>query len=670
MEWKRIFNKKVLLLTTVCIIINCALFLYQEMSSTQIRKDYDRYISAKNSYVEEYNSVVGNISDNASKMNKYGIFTKQDSFAYNNILRTRKDFARIGHVNVEVHDDRAIEAMVGYNMSFMIVFALMIMAIYNMFLERDNGVWQVAHCTRYGRVRLALERLGIIIAGSGIILAAFSISIYGTAVVIYGIGDGLLRPVQELIGFSRFTHAYSKGFYLVYLYLVSWVIIAALSICVWGIMTIIRERNHALIFVIIFIGVEFLLRRNIEPQSVYNGFYYANIVSMLYVNELLTTYLNWGFKTYVFGSFQTCMLLLLMLALGLGSFAVMRYDGMYPRTGSSDSLLSKLAGKIKNIYHRVMSRYSVLMMEIHKVFFTGKGAWVLLVVIVLAVYFCASERMIYTQAASDRDAYYVQHGGKDYSAIENKITEEINRYQELMQIQETKKKEHDEGLIETEEFMEASSAVAYQASIVKGLEEYENKLAYLDEIEQRYGIHGYMMSDRGIEMVLSDKSYSRELVLLLVIVVGIMMINSECVTLEQRNGIHHIIHGAKNGRKSFWVRKVLAGMICSLGVYTLVYAVDAAFLLKFYDFQYMGAPAISLTFMGENPNFIVLHTAIWQFILIKMMVKLVIALMCAGGAILLSAFISRKGNRALMPIAIAVVVMLVVLAHMKFSWLI
>ena len=44
--------------------------------------------------------------------------------------------------------------------------------------------------------------------------------------------------------------------------------------------------------------------------------------------------------------------------------------------------------------------------------------------------------------------------------------------------------------------------------------------------------------------------------------------------------------------------------------------------------------------------------------------------MCAGGAILLSAFISRKGNRALMPIAIAVVVMLVVLAHMKFSWLI
>ena len=46
MEWKRIFNKKVLLLTMVCIIINCALFLYQEMSSTQIRKDYDRYISA------------------------------------------------------------------------------------------------------------------------------------------------------------------------------------------------------------------------------------------------------------------------------------------------------------------------------------------------------------------------------------------------------------------------------------------------------------------------------------------------------------------------------------------------------------------------------------------------------------------------------------------------
>ena len=190
MEWKRIFNKKVLLLTMVCIIINCALFLYQEMSSTQIRKDYDRYISAKHSYVEEYNSVVGNISENASKMNKYGIFTKQDSFAYNNILRTRKDFERIGHVKVEVHDDRAIEAMLGYNMSFMIVFALMIMAIYNMFLERDNGVWQVAHCTRYGRVRLALERLGIIIAGSGIMLAAFSITIYGTAVAIYGMGDG------------------------------------------------------------------------------------------------------------------------------------------------------------------------------------------------------------------------------------------------------------------------------------------------------------------------------------------------------------------------------------------------------------------------------------------------------------------------------------------------
>lgn len=458
MECRRLFNEKMIMLIAVCMMLNCVFFIYREMSSTQLRNDYDRYVSAKESYIEEYNTIVDNVFENAEKMTTFGIFTRQDSFAYNNILRTRSDFERIKDVEVKLHDDRALEAVLDYDVSFVIVFAIMIMLVYNMFLERDNGFWQISHCTKSGRAKLALERLGIIIAASGLILMLFYASIILMSVLRYGIDD-ISSPAQELIGFARFTNAYSKAEYIVYLYLITWFVVSALSVCTWALMTIVRERNHALVMIAVIIGIEFLLRKNIDSKSVYNALYYVNIISILDTNELLTTYLNWGFKTYIFARYQACILMMFLISAGLGCLAVIKYDEMAPKTGAAGGFISKILNAVKLRYHKVMSHYGMIMMEIHKVFITGKGIWVLVAVLISGIYFCTSEKMYYTDSAKNKDAYYAVHGGKDYSYIENMIEEESEKYHSLLETQEEKQKLRDEGLIDAEEYMEAASAV-------------------------------------------------------------------------------------------------------------------------------------------------------------------------------------------------------------------
>lgn len=670
MEWKRLFNKRMYIIVIISMFMTGLLYEYKQMSSTQIRNDYSAYMEEKNKYIENYvNDMIG-VMENVTNMEKYEIFTKSDSFAYNNIIKTKKDFSRIKDINITMQDDRAVESYLEYDVPFIVIFVLMIMIIYNMFIERDNGVWEMIHCTRYGRTRLALERIAIIIISSGILLMIFSLFVFMLAVVKYGIGGGLSGAVQELIGFEKYTNAYSKIQYLCCFILTSWMVIASLSICVWSLMTIMRERNHALIIVIIIAGVEFLLRTNISKQSVWNGLYYVNIISMLHVNEALTTYLNWGFKTYVFGSTQTGGVLLFAITLIMGSCAVLKYEDMYPKKGASNNIFDRILMKIKSSYHKHMSRYNITMMEFHKVFVTGKGIWILISAIVFSIYFCVTDIMAYTDASKAKDVYYTQYGGKDYSYIENNIENEITKLEELKQTQKTYKKEYDDGYIDAEKYMEASSAVSYQEMVVKGLEEYQEKIDYLKQVESQYGIHGYLMSDRGIEMLLSEESSGRELMLILIIVIACIIINSECVTLEQKCGIYQIIHGAANGRKNFWIRKICVGFASSLYIYIIVNGIDLFVLQKNYSFQYLDAPTISLSFMAEYPNYIVLHTVIWQYIFIRFFIRLLIVLICTLLALLISLYVGKKGNRAVLPISIAVIIVIVIGIHMKIPWLV
>jgi hypothetical protein len=236
--------------------------------------------------LSKYKDSVNTVFTNAANMKRFKLFTKSNSFSYNNILRTSSDFSRVKDVELKLDNDRGVDAFLSYYNLYYIAAAVMLAVIYGLLKERENGMWEIVHNTAQGRGRLAFKRLLLIVAGSFMVHMALYCTTLITALCIYGGWSDLNHPIQTIARFSQFTYAFSKMEYVVVLFLISWGVILGLSIIVWMLFTVFRNRNHTLLCIASIVGIEILVYQRIAVQSIYNVFHYINVVSFLKINDV------------------------------------------------------------------------------------------------------------------------------------------------------------------------------------------------------------------------------------------------------------------------------------------------------------------------------------------------------------------------------------------------
>lgn len=714
-ETKRIFSKKITIFLMLLLVVNTVVFAYVQFSGksfAQMKKENDIYneyvdrfskqdletaketvkkeysdarmyrkvlleennttklaehsqvqsvlksINEKLDYLTGFHSNVNNVIENAEKMQKFSLFANKSSFAYNNIIRTGADFERIKDIQLTFDNDRAVEAFINYYFMYYLVMAFMITIIYTIFLERENGMWQLVHSSKEGRIRVAIKRIVLIIASSYLILAVFYVTTAVEAFAIYGGLSGLNKPIQTIISFGSFTHAYSRFQYMWMLYLFSGLIIGGLSLLLWMVFTIFRNRNHTLVAVAVVIGVEILLYQKIAIQSIYSAFHHINIVSFLKFNELYRGYLNWGFGQYVFPVVSIIIFALFITIIVSGVAGVLRYENMMP--SGKVSVITKIAGKINEGYQRIFQKLPVCIKELHKLIFTGHGVWVVVFVIVIAIYFSTNGTMTFTDAAKERDNIYQCHGGQNYEEIENMITQAQTNYRDAIQQLGQAEQSFKLGEMDISTYYDYSSTVDYYTQELGKLKEFIAKQAYIDELSES-GISAWMISDRGYEEIFGEKSDQRELIILIALVTGVMFIVSESVSMEYRNGMNEIIRSGKRGRKWILAQKIIACTIFVIGLTVVVYGIDLMNMVRIYGMPYTEAPLISLTFMkdvvcgnggGILSRFVIglYGTAITikDWMAVRVAVRALIALITMALAIITSRAIGRKNNRVIM----------------------
>lgn len=637
---------------------------------TQLQLDL-KHVKSKLEYLSSYQSSVNNVIANADNLKKYSLFSKQDSFSYNNILRTAADFERVENTAVKLDNDRGVDAFVHYYYLYYIAAAIMVLIIYSLFQERENGIWKLVHNTANGRIPLALTRLGIIIGGSFVVLAVLYGSTFLMSMFLYGGWADLKNPIQTLSDFNKFTYSLSKWNYVCRLYLVAWFALAGMGTILWMLFTVFRNRNHTLVFVGCFVGVEILLYQKIEMQSVYNALRYINIVSILKINEVLSSYLNWGFTTYVFS-----VLSILLFALGCIAFlsaviAIMSYADMRPETRTSR--VAKLFTLLHMQYQKAFSKYPVVIKELHKFVVTGKGIWVVVCVILISIYFSTTGKMTFTDQQMEMDQMYLEHGGADYSYIKEYVSNLMEEYQKAQQQMEETQARYDAGEIEQSQYIQAVGAVQYQAGVISRLREYQEKINYMQELKDSNGIKGWLISDRGYEEIFGQYAKQRELILILILVTGVMFVISESISMEYRTGMAYIIKSCPNGRKWVTIRKVAASVLFTVGLMSVVYCIDYWNLSRIYGLPYLQAPVMSLGFMKEYVSsgiFSVglLHTriinmSILDWIICRMVMRLLVVMVTMTIALVISKVIGKKGSRAVMPLVLTVIIFVVLLLY-------
>ena len=258
-----------------------------------------RDIESQLEYIKKYPEDMKQIQTNAQQLMTFSIFSDKNSFTYNNIVKTGKDFEKVADVSLYLVNNKAAGSFVNYYYTFYFALIMMVFIIYGLSGERDNGMWGIVHSAGSGRLRLALHRL-FIIAGSGVVITAgLYFTTFAAALLLYGGAGALNAPVQSIQAFERFAMPMSQIGFVLYNYVYSALAVVVLSVALWTVFVVNRKRNHALILTGVVVGLEVLMYYRIGLHSIYSAFKQINIVRLMKVNAVISTYANRGRGSFV-----------------------------------------------------------------------------------------------------------------------------------------------------------------------------------------------------------------------------------------------------------------------------------------------------------------------------------------------------------------------------------
>lgn len=611
-------------------------------------------------YISEYPEDIKMIQENAQQLMSFSIFSDKNSFTYNNIIKTAKDFSKVSEVSLYIADNnKAVEGLVNYYFPFYLSLIMMVFIIYGLSGERDNGMWEVVHSAGNGRLRLALHRL-MVITGSGVIVTAgLYFSTFAASLFLYGGADSLSAPVQNIQAFKRFAMPMSQIGYVMYDYAYSTLAVIVLSMVLWAVFVLNRKRNHALIMTVLFAGLEVFMYFRIDIHSVYTAFKQFNIVRLMRVNEIISTYANRGKGSFVISesAIMFCVLIVIFCIAAVAAVA----GTVVMRPQQQRSVFTKILDKIYEGYQHIFSKMPVVVKELHKLLVTSRGITVILVLLAIVIYFVGYGRMTFSDSMKQCDRIYLESGGADYSQIEELVNGRKNDYVNAVEKAAEAATKYEGGELEPEELSKINAEVYVYASRYSSVREFEEKYQYLTELEADTGIHGYMMSDRGYEEIFGRYSKVREMVLLIALLVAVVMIVSENIGIENRTGTKYIVNAA-GGRNEVRVKRIVASLLLSIVLFAIVYGIDMFFLSSYYGMPYIQAPLMSLMFMQGCG----LDITIGTFIIIRLIVRLAIMLMVYAVTYVLCSLLQGIRARAVsMLIIIAVIVFVVVMGNIS-----
>ena len=241
-----------------------------------------RDIESQLEYIKKYPEDMKQIQTNAQQLMTFSIFSDKNSFTYNNIVKTGKDFEKVADVSLYLVNNKAAGSFVNYYYTFYFALIMMVFIIYGLSGERDNGMWGIVHSAGSGRLRLALHRL-FIIAGSGVVITAgLYFTTFAAALLLYGGAGALNAPVQSIQAFERFAMPMSQIGFVLYNYVYSALAVVVLSVALWTVFVVNRKRNHALILTGVVVGLEVLMYYRIGLHSIYSAFKQINIVLLCF----------------------------------------------------------------------------------------------------------------------------------------------------------------------------------------------------------------------------------------------------------------------------------------------------------------------------------------------------------------------------------------------------
>lgn len=306
-----------------------------------------------------------------------------------------------------------------------------------------------------------------------------------------------------------------------------------------------RKKTYGVLILAGFIGVEYVLYKLIPSQSGIRFFKYINLIRLFNINEVLAKYSNYGYGKWVLSEWTIIVVILMIVYVVCCAASIIETVVKHPFDKNHKN--HSLAVKAGEFYQHILEKETIYLQEIHKMFVTCRGGIVVIILIIISFYYVTASKIVYSDVAKERDALYLEYGGKDYSEISQRIKQIKEKCDTAYVKLQEAVREYENGVLSLEDMALYTNTYNSCKQELAEWNEYIQKQEYLKHIQEKYGISGYMMSDRGYEELFGKYSYLREFVLFLSLIVSINIIIIENHRKEYTTKMNQLIHSLKNG---------------------------------------------------------------------------------------------------------------------------
>ena len=619
-------------------------------------------LSEKLTYLSEYPQSITTILENKQKVEAFSIFQEKDSFTYKNILKTADDFSRMKDVTLALDKDRVTEHMIENNYLSFFVFAFVVYIIYEILKERESGMLYVTHTMKKGRFHLAFHRgINLIILTFLFYTICFVTNLV-IACMFYGVDNfgGHIQTIQE---YAQYPVVCSKGMYL---FLLLWKSGFALSVMVmvtYFVFTIIRSRNLSVVIMLIILSVEAQLIKIIPVYSNLKLLRYVNLMRIFDCATFDKEYTNLSIFGNVVSASTLFLFVQMILIVAAFIGTVFVYDRQYPKQGYLS--LKKILKPIECMMQKWLDQLSFCGKELYKVLITQKGIVMIGFGIGVFLWIFGKTEVHFPSMQKEMDQIYSDYGGSDWDKFDTYVANLEREREELITKAEAIMDDVREGKVGGEKVEEANNISKKAERIKFYLKEFYEKIELRQQIEERYHINIYMMSDRGYNEIIGSNSIFRETVMMIVLVGVCVIVISHIFNMEKKSHIIPLLKSSKRG--VIWIkkRKIICGLALASILFIGLYGGNMWMLIKIYGLPYITAPIQSLTFLSDNNA----SVTIGMYLAIVISFKL--AILCLATTTTLYFSSSKKvTNTMYIPlIIIGVSTLYIIIAFAQIIWL-
>ena len=576
--------------------------------------------------LENYRAFLASISQRADGMSAIGVFSEEDSFAYRNIQKTKRDFAHLQ--GLQVAAGGSPEGLIAFSRYYLTDFLAVFLVLFDCTLllsaEEKKGMRRLIRAAPGGGYALTVSQLAaLFLAGIGSALLLYGSNLACSAVSM-GFGD-LNRYVQSMDPFRNLAFALTVWQYrLLFLGGKLLAVCAVTAICAAVFYLFGSGKAAALIFCGM-CALSFLAWRFLPSQSIWAGWKYLGPFGLFDIYQDLCVYRNLNF----FGipvSLSAMWLAVSVLLLVLGTVV-----SMVSQTWSLELPVSLPQIRKK----RKIGTVSLLRQELYKSMIGGKG-WVCLI---LAVTWCIANTHTTPYTPSNWTDqcyfyYYEQVSGPFTPEKEAFLLSEQKKFEEIPNQFAILQQGYEQGLLSREDYLEQTQQLTYDATFQSGFEQIMGQYSRLKELESR-GISGRILHKIAVDNLLSApaEDHQRAVVFLVLLILAVTGLTA----YDHESGLSSLIHSTVRGyRRLYWTKIGLAAGYGS-GLFLLVWL--PRWLTYFFCSPAMDwwAPVQSLDGMSDRSW----HCSVGTVVLLTVGYQLLCAALLGTAVLSLAQFLKK-----------------------------